>query len=468
VDFATFVLEAGDAAQNFESEHFRIYRIYQMIFTITSPLLARALPEIRLRPYMVATGECGLHRTADDSIEAIARHVRFIHEGELRSARRSSTARYEIGFVPFTLDRPNLWPVLASVTHRAEMGPAPPLVSIYLGNGSDNGLISGVCTMDGVVLPVEEIHVVGAGMRRLAAVDFARPNPTVESGDEQRWNRLMGALDGPSVWQRLASLRCCIVGVGRSGSLVAATLARIGVRHLTLIDPDRLEPHNLDAMDAVTEGDIGRFKVEAVAAALLEQDGLQIATLAESVHTSGARAAMRQADVLICCADDDAARMIVACHAVWYARLLIDIGTGIFSDHQENSGGRRMGADIRMLIPGEACLLCVGGLANVGPALERWQRGEPRVVWHAERQGSRRTLNQIAVHEGLLLLEELVSERITGSVWLRREWDPHGQARPQTLPIVTRPACQLCAQFGLGDLAISQPLNILADEVARE
>ena len=34
---------------------------------------------------------------------------------------------------------------------------------------------------------------------------------------------------------------------------------------MNLIDPDVLELHNLDAMDAVTECDLGRLKAEAIA-----------------------------------------------------------------------------------------------------------------------------------------------------------------------------------------------------------
>jgi molybdopterin/thiamine biosynthesis adenylyltransferase len=40
---------------------------------------------------------------------------------------------------------------------------------------------------------------------------------------------------------------------------------RLGVRSLTLIDPDAIEAHNLGEMDTVTEEDLGAFKVEALA-----------------------------------------------------------------------------------------------------------------------------------------------------------------------------------------------------------
>jgi len=50
--------------------------------------------------------------------------------------------------------------------------------------------------------------------------------------------RLIGALGGADVWDRLTGLHYTLVGLGRTGSLVAHTLARRGARRLTLIDPD--------------------------------------------------------------------------------------------------------------------------------------------------------------------------------------------------------------------------------------
>jgi tRNA A37 threonylcarbamoyladenosine dehydratase len=89
------------------------------------------------------------------------------------------------------------------------------------------------------------MKIVGPGMRRLPAVDFqALQQRTVSSQDAERWSRLIGALGGQDVWQRLISLSFCIIGTGRTGSLVATTLAKHGVRSLNLIDPDIVERHN--------------------------------------------------------------------------------------------------------------------------------------------------------------------------------------------------------------------------------
>ena len=46
----------------------------------------------------------------------------------------------------------------------------------------------------------------------------------------------------------IARLRVGIVGLGSVGCIVAEAIARIGVAQVTLIDPDKVEEHNLDRL----------------------------------------------------------------------------------------------------------------------------------------------------------------------------------------------------------------------------
>lgn len=63
----------------------------------------------------------------------------------------------------------------------------------------------------------------------------------------------------------IARLRIGIVGLGSVGSMVAETLARMGVEHLVLIDGDRVEHGNLDRLIHARKSDIGKSKVSLVA-----------------------------------------------------------------------------------------------------------------------------------------------------------------------------------------------------------
>ena len=51
---------------------------------------------------------------------------------------------------------------------------------------------------------------------------------------------------GIGVQRGIQRLRIGVVGTGSVGAIVAEALARIGISHITLIDPDKLEIHNLD------------------------------------------------------------------------------------------------------------------------------------------------------------------------------------------------------------------------------
>ncbi len=216
-----------------------------------------------------------------------------------------------MGCVPFTLDRLEVWRALAFAPRIEHDPPIIPTASILLGSGTDVGLFTGIVVDGGRIAPVNALHIVGAGMPRLSATDFAAdpswsPSPT--PANAERWSRLIGALGGANVWGRLTGLHHAIVGLGRIGSLVAQTLARQGTNRLTLIDPDVIERHNLDAMDLVTERDIGRFKVDAVADRLrADHPRLKITALAVSVLDEIARQALKCADVLIGCVDSDEA-----------------------------------------------------------------------------------------------------------------------------------------------------------------
>ncbi|MBI4913764.1 MAG: ThiF family adenylyltransferase [Acidobacteria bacterium] len=64
--------------------------------------------------------------------------------------------------------------------------------------------------------------------------------------------------------------RVALVGLGATGSVQAAWLARGGVGHLTLMDRDLVELSNLQRQILYTEGDLGRFKAEAAATRLAE------------------------------------------------------------------------------------------------------------------------------------------------------------------------------------------------------
>jgi molybdopterin/thiamine biosynthesis adenylyltransferase len=67
----------------------------------------------------------------------------------------------------------------------------------------------------------------------------------------------------PDTQKRIKDTKLLIAGCG-VGSVFAETAVRLGFKHLILIDPDMIEPHNLNRQN-FTAGDINTPKVEALA-----------------------------------------------------------------------------------------------------------------------------------------------------------------------------------------------------------
>jgi len=416
-------------------------------------------------PQALAGGTLGLSQRPSGQWDLLVRSFQVRSESEVFSLRRQGGPRYEIGFVPHTVVREAAWESLGWAWRFDEDPPYPSVCVLQLGAGHELGAFTGIYASEDQIVPVRRLCLVGAGMARFDAVDFVQPVHEFVPKEAARWSRLIGALGGSEIWRRLTELSLAVVGVGRSGSLVAASLARLGCRQVTLIDPDRVELHNVDAMDLVTSADIGCFKAEVVASRMRELNTrLHVRSLTSSVFGSEAHTALKSAQVIICAVDNPAARLITGAMATVYLKPWLDIGSGVFRVRGGSDGtasdarlsSLQMGADVRLILPGDGCILCWGGVANVAEALQTW--GQNRVIpeWHAERAGSLRSLNMLAVATGLRWLEELVMGRLMASTWQRVEINGSGIAEWHTMPRRADPACRLCAQVGQGDVFASQ------------
>jgi len=271
----------------------------------------------------------------------------------------------------------------------------------------------------------------------------------------QSWSRTQGALGGREVWNRWVRHPMAVIGLGRSGSLVAESLAGSGVRSLCLIDPDVIEVHNLAEMALVDAADLGRPKVEAIAERLRARNpDCRIEAIPHGVTDPDARGIAAAHPWLFQCVDNDAARLAGALLATAYHRVLLDIGTGIqFAD-----SSRSMGADIRLILPGDGCLLCRGGVSDLRSGIANALAGnlaDRSGGNQSQRAGSLRSLNQVATGLALRMAEDVLTERLTRSTWLRLEFDGHGQVQIHALAPPPVTDCLGCARAGSGDALFS-------------
>lgn len=79
--------------------------------------------------------------------------------------------------------------------------------------------------------------------------------------------------------ERLQEARVCVLGCGGLGTHVLFDLTALGIRHLTILDFDRIELSNLNRQILYKEADIGPEKVETAKKRLLEfSSGMDIHT----------------------------------------------------------------------------------------------------------------------------------------------------------------------------------------------
>jgi hypothetical protein len=134
----------------------------------------------------------------------------------------------------------------------------------------------------------------------------------------------------------LERARVLVVGVGSIGSAAAEALQEYGIRRLVLLDPDRLWVRNL-ARHRLTERDIGRFKVNAMADLMRVRDrDAVIAPLTLDVvdHADIIRGILREIDVVLVCSDGVESRQVANHLTCWagkpavFSCVLVDGGVG--------------------------------------------------------------------------------------------------------------------------------------------
>jgi hypothetical protein len=156
----------------------------------------------------------------------------------------------------------------------------------------------------------------------------------------------------------LTQLRVGVVGAGGTGSAVCEQLARLGVGEIVVIDDDIITASNLTRIYGSTRDDIGKYKVDVVAAYAERISSEAVVTpVIGRVTNQGTARRLRHCDVIFGCTDDQWGRSILSRLAFWYLAPVIDMGVMVTSN---NGRLQEIIARITMVGPGAACLLCRG------------------------------------------------------------------------------------------------------------
>jgi molybdopterin/thiamine biosynthesis adenylyltransferase len=223
---------------------------------------------------------------------------------------------------------------------------------IFSPRASDLAFTGHLQRQDGPSLKIERMWQVGDRWHLARAFDSALPQLS------PIFDRNVRAF-GPAVQQTLGDLRIGIVGSGGIGSAVAEQLVRLGVRNLTLIDPDALTDSNLTRVYGSTAKDVGQPKVHVLAHHLraiapdVKCDCIQAMLTLEATARC-----LIGCDLVFGCTDDNAGRLVLSRLATYLLTPVIDSGVLLSS----NTEGDLTGIDGRIttLSPGQACLVCRG------------------------------------------------------------------------------------------------------------
>src|SRR4028118_1482221 len=90
-----------------------------------------------------------------------------------------------------------------------------------------------------------------------------------------------------NLWQKIENTIVTICGAGALGANITENLARMGFRHIRLIDRDRIEERNLSTQPYF-RSDIGAQKAKILANSIYRALNIKIEALAQELSTENA------------------------------------------------------------------------------------------------------------------------------------------------------------------------------------
>src|SRR5262249_2515881 len=215
--------------------------------------------------------------------------------------------------------------------------------------------------------PVEEVRVIGHTIERLTPEPrVGEPSCSAETYDRQV---LMFGTRGQA---QLARARVGVIGAGGAGSLIIEYLARLGVGHIIVADPDRLEPSNLSRVIGARSRDarLHTPKVNiAKRVAKAANPRVDFIGIPESFVRDSVARRFQRCDFLFLAADTAGARLVFNSVVQQYYVPGIQLGAKVRAD--EKTGELiDVFSVMRWVLPGAGCLWC-GGL--ISPHRLAWE-----------------------------------------------------------------------------------------------
>lgn len=299
----------------------------------------------------------------------------------------------------------------------------------------------------------DKVRVVGRKMR-ITFNDRLMPPP-------ERQPALRRTIDtwGKARQRDIARLRVGIVGVGSVGCMVAEALARIGVENLVLIDPDKIETHNLDRLLYATHQDIGKHKVQLASDHLKHSAtaaNFKVQAHAEGIQTESCYLAALDCDVLFSAVDRPLPKDLL--NRIAYSHCIPVISGGVFIDNKSNGTMGQAAWSVVTAGPVRRCLRCDGQYTTSDVTMERdGSLDDPSYIAVAKTEGDTPTNQNVfpfSANLASFMVIEMIRLIVAESWWPDAGGKLHYTLIPNRLTIsqeACTPSCSVCAKTMHGD-----------------
>ncbi|MCC7519902.1 MAG: ThiF family adenylyltransferase [Verrucomicrobiae bacterium] len=220
----------------------------------------------------------------------------------------------------------------------------------------------------GTLLKVREILTVGQPLRRESSASTRTTAETREHSAHRVLRNLEGlnarlqSLVGATGAARLSSAKVAIVGCSGTGSPMAHTLVRAGIRTFVLIDPQRLAPSNLERLHGSNALDLEKqpppYKVAIVGRLIREiAPDAEVTRIVGNILDEEVLDELLTCDLVLGCTDTQHSRVFLGDLASHYLLPSMDVGVrmrakaGVLTEQV---------AEIAAYEPGYPCPHCQG------------------------------------------------------------------------------------------------------------
>jgi len=243
---------------------------------------------------------------------------------------------------------------------------------------AQEALAGDIWTPDGKRRPIGETVILGRNIRRLYAHATAAPPAHFAIDDRQ------ARIYGDAGQALLRRLKVGVIGAGGVGLPIVSALARLGVGHIVVIDPERVDPTNLPRLPESTRRDaklllnainrprwirrIGaRFATPKVRIARRiahrARNDIVVDALHSDISLTSAARNLVDCDYLFLAADSHLARSIFNVLVHQYLIPGVQVGSKVEIRLDGHIGG--IHSVVRPVTPDSGCLWC-NGLINAG------------------------------------------------------------------------------------------------------